>query len=220
MWAFLIYPVQFQTKKFEFYDDIVENINIAYNKMGHDLVFSNAEGEQVDCISTKWLRDYAPRHISFDSEYFLKETLTTNDLLKYMEFLADFIEDMELDYPVFPADELLSLKFDSSESAERFQQTLARVISMLEKKADYSQIEKDLEILSEIIQEEEEKHPSWADETTIKFWEFSESLENGLFMMSKKHDVWIEVELYESIQKFIGDLEKAVRNGWTAEWSY
>lgn len=195
--------------------------------MGHDIFFYTPDGKVVEALNTKWLRDYAPQEISWNSPYFTLKKLETHEIAQYAAFLRQYTADLVLEYPEFPIEQLRTVELTDVFSQEKFN----RLIEVINEKAlnhcVLSELYDELNDLFDILTKEDSENQGFADEVMIKFWEFQEALEAGLYMVPKREIGKEECEgvnkiifkdIYDIIINFIDVLENAARRGWIAKW--
>lgn len=187
--------------------------------MHSNLIFRDSLFRQVEKIPTEWLYDYAPNNISWKSKYYTKDILTTKELSAYSDEIKDFIKGLELKYPTFPSDELNKVVLELSEDNIKYHEIIGRVIKAVEINSELMYLDNDLYELSEMLIEKDEMSSGSADIALSKLWEFHESLEAGLEMISEDGERKVHKDIYDIIVNFINILDNAVNNGWNAEWS-
>jgi hypothetical protein len=152
--------------------------------MGHNIIFYTPDGKVVEALNTKWLRDYAPHKISWNSPYFTQKKLETHEIAQYAAFLRQYTSDLTLKYPDFPIEQLREVVFTDMLLQENFN----RLIEVINEKAlnhcALSELYDELNDLFDILVEEDSNNPGFADEGMVKFWDFQEALEVGLYMVS------------------------------------
>ena len=185
---------------------------ISSSKMGHDMVFYDAEGNQIEIFSTKWLRDFGPREIYWDTEYFGKSRLSSEDLRAYAVLLENFIEDMELDYPQFPIESFRDIQADDPENPEKYEPLIARFSAAMARHADLQELTEDINLMHEILMMTNCDHIRYgfSDELLLKLWQFRDTLEAGLTMKSPDGLKQVYQDIYEIIENFINFLKTAL----------